>query len=379
MMELTASPGMREETFMATCSASVRRTFAEHQPIYICAAFFAATTSALAFFFKIPADIASCIFFIEMALGCLVVGGAVMMLHGFIALARKGFPADPARILGLQLLHWFQEGERPGNVIHSVIAFSILEVSFTTLKEAITQIHPFSWDRTFMQWDRILGFGHLPWEYLQSLLGFAPITMAINLVYDSWFVVMFGCLFWQIFSKKGGALRLQFLLAFSFAWFFGGNLLALAFSSAGPCFYGHLYPGPDPYAAQIAYLHAVNQSWPIWSVDVQQTLWRSYAAGRGTLGGISAMPSMHVTIAALMAIWGWRVNRVTGSALTAFALVIFIGSIHLAWHYAVDGIAGIALAALFWAMAGAVVRTSERYSVGRRGAAIPKVLDSLRV
>jgi hypothetical protein len=374
MMELAVSPGADCETFLGTCAASVRRTFAEHKPIYICAALFAATTSALAFFFKIPADIASCIFFLEMALGCLVVGAAILTLYGFVGLARSGFPANPTRILGSQLLHWFQEGERPGNVFHAITAFSILEVSFTTLKEAIAQIHPFSWDRVFMQWDRILGFGHLPWEYLQSFLGFAPITMAINVVYDSWFVVMFGCLFWQIFSRMGGVLRLQFLLSFSFAWFFGGNLLALAFSSAGPCFYGYLYPGADPYAAQMAYLHTVNQSWPIWSVDVQQTLWRSYAAGHGVLGGISAMPSMHVTIAVLLAIWGWRTNRVAGLALTAFATVIAVGSVHLAWHYAVDGIAGAALAVIFWGAAGAVARM--HYRAGHRMANLAAALNT---
>ena len=372
-MRLALSSGAERETFLTVCSASVRRAFVEHQPIYICAAFFAATTSALAFFFKVPADIASCLFFLEMALGCLVVGGAVLMAYGFVMLARDGFPAGPTRVLIQQLLRWFQEGERPGNAFHAILALSILEVSFTTLKEAIVQIHPFSWDRTFMQWDRFIGFGRLPWEYLQPLLGFAPLTMAINVVYDSWFVVMFGCVFWQIFSRMGGELRLQFLLAFSFAWFFGGNLLALVFSSAGPCFYGHLYPGADPYAAQMAYLHAVNQNWPIWSVDVQQTLWRSYAAGHGALGGISAMPSMHVTIAVLLAIWGWRINRVAGWTLTAFATVIFIGSIHLAWHYAVDGIAGAALAVIFWVAAGTVARVYSR--AGRHTAVMAPALD----
>jgi hypothetical protein len=128
----------------------------------------------------------------------------------------------------------------------------------------------------------------------------------------------------------------------------------------------------------MAYLEAVSRSWPVWSVNVQHTLWNDYIAGHGRLGGISAMPSMHVTIAALMAIWGWRINRVIGLALTAFAAVILIGSIHLAWHYAVDGIAGITLAAIFWAMAGTVVRASERY-MGRRRAGIPAALDSIRV
>jgi hypothetical protein len=34
--------------------------------------------------------------------------------------------------------------------------------------------------------------------------------------------------------------------------------------------------------------------------------------------------------------------------------VILVGSVHLAWHYAVDGLAGILLAAIFWAAAGTI-------------------------
>jgi hypothetical protein len=253
--------------------------------------------------------------------------------------------------------------DRSGNVFHALVALTPLMVSFTAMKDQIPAIHSFAWDKTFMEWDRWLGMGRLPWEILQPWLGRAWITTSINFLYDAWFLVMFCVLFSQAFAARNNGLRKQFLLAFAFAWFIGGNVLAAVFSSAGPCFYGLLKLGPDPYAAQMAYLHATAAHWPVWSIGVQETLWKSYEDGHGAVSGISAMPSMHVTVAFLLAIWGWRASRWLGWSLSAFAALILVGSVHLAWHYAVDGIAGIALALVFWAIAGVIVRAHMRYGL----------------
>ena len=45
---------------------------------------------------------------------------------------------------------------------------------------------------------------------------------------------------------------------------------------------------------------------------------------------------------------GWKAGRAPGVLLTVFFLVILTGSVHLAWHYAVDGIAGCVVTALIW-------------------------------
>jgi membrane-associated phospholipid phosphatase len=68
------------------------------------------------------------------------------------------------------------------------------------------------------------------------------------------------------------------------------------------------------------------------------------------------MPSLHVTIATLMALLAWRYNRTAGIAFTVFTVVILIGSIMLGWHYSADGLAGIALALVFWGVAGKIIQ-----------------------
>jgi membrane-associated phospholipid phosphatase len=89
---------------------------------------------------------------------------------------------------------------------------------------------------------------------------------------------------------------------------------------------------------------------------VQDALWQSYKTGTGDIRGISAMPSMHVMIATLLALFGWRTNRTLGIGLSIFAILIVLGSVHLLWHYAVDTIAGAAIAWLCWVVAGIAAR-----------------------
>jgi membrane-associated phospholipid phosphatase len=96
----------------------------------------------------------------------------------------------------------------------------------------------------------------------------------------------------------------------------------------------------------------------VWSIQVQDMLWHSYATGHGEITGISAMPSLHVTVAVLLMLLGWRTNRWLGAAMSVFAGLVVIGSIHLAWHYAVDGIAGAGLAVFFWWAAALLVRAN---------------------
>lgn len=74
------------------------------------------------------------------------------------------------------------------------------------------------------------------------------------------------------------------------------------------------------------------------ALELQQTLWLNYSSGdRSIVSGISAMPSMHVSIATLMALGTWQLSRKLGMLMTIYAVIIMIGSVHLGWHYAVDG------------------------------------------
>ncbi|MGN6515499.1 MAG: phosphatase PAP2 family protein [Rhizomicrobium sp.] len=379
-MQMTAVPLPADED--TGRAAGIRRTFADHIPLYLCAILFCGITFLLTAAYHVPLafdegmvtalkDALSIIAFF------LVSGLAVGCVARLVDALREG-EARPVRTALTWISDALARGHRPGNTLHATLAFVPLLVSFDALKEVITRINPFSWDETFSHFDRVLGMGRLPWQWLQPLLGHPLITVAINFAYDFWFLIILLSLVWVAYSPVRDRIRMQYLIAFAFVWFIGGNLLAIVFSSAGPCYFGRLGLEPNPYAAQMAYLQEVGRHWPLWSLDIQDRLWDSYIGRNGEISGISAMPSIHVTAAVLLALFGLRRNRRLGLLLCLYAGVIFIGSIHLAWHYAVDGIAGTALAILFWWMAGIVVNTSERWIGDSRPRTAVPSLDPAR-
>lgn len=234
-----------------------------------------------------------------------------------------------------------------------LILVPLFATAFTFLKYAIPALNPYSWDVFFTRWDYLLHGGNHPWLLLQPLLGYPMMTGGISFLYSLWFFIMYGLLTLQAFDTRNAALRMQFLLSFILTWIVLGTFGAIAFSSMGPCYDPGIATNTGPYAPLMNYLKETNEVVPIWALNVQQTLLENYQNTRGNLGsGISAMPSMHVATAVLMALFGWRYSRLAGWALTLFALIIFVGSVHLGWHYALDSYAGAAGAWLIWWLVG---------------------------
>jgi hypothetical protein len=69
------------------------------------------------------------------------------------------------------------------------------------------------------------------------------------------------------------------------------------------------------------------------------------------------MPSLHNAMAVLFACAAYQADRRIGRLFAGYALLIWIGSIHLGWHYAVDGIVAAALTVAIWKLAGLFHRT----------------------
>ena len=235
------------------------------------------------------------------------------------------------------------------NMFLIVVLLSTFMSAFTSFKIIMPVIHPFSWDYTFAKIDTFIHGGVQPWRLLQPVLGHPIVTSALNVFYNLWFFVMYGFLYWQAFSLRDRNLRMQFLLTFVLLWIIIGTITATIFSSAGPCYYGYVVHGENIFQPLMDYLHSARLSFPVWSLNTQDMLWRAYDDSQiGQVKGISAMPSMHVSIAMLFALVGWRVNRITGTIFSIFAFIIMIACIHLGWHYAIDGYTAVILTLLIW-------------------------------
>lgn len=273
-----------------------------------------------------------------------------------ILLARER-PVRPIQRIATTLAREFTTPEAGARVLPGLLLASLMIGLFVTLKAAIPAIQPFHLDRLFIDWDLRMHGGRHPWEWLHPLLGYPGVTLALDRVYYLWFPVLFVTLYWQLFTARRPQLRLQFLLAFFACWIVVGSIAALLMSSAGPCFLAPLLGEPSAYDGLMAYLRGIEDAHPsMTALNVQDALWRAYSGSPQAIEGISAMPSMHVSIAILLALLGWRINRFAGLAYSAFAILIFLGSIHLGFHYAVDGyIAAVMTVAIWWG-AGAVSR-----------------------
>ncbi|HWA42183.1 MAG TPA: phosphatase PAP2 family protein [Hypericibacter adhaerens] len=270
-------------------------------------------------------------------------------------------PKRPFTMLMADLRHNLALPRRLAQGMPMLLFVPLLGGSFSVVKAAIPLMNPFSWDLRLEHWDRWLHGGTAPWELLQPLLGHPFVSQMINLGYNVWFFLLWFSWFWQFFTLRKPQLRMQFLLSVQLAWILVGSLLATVFSSAGPCYFGRIVGGVDPYAPLMTYLHQASESFTLWALDTQQTLWDGYSLGQLNLGaGISAMPSMHVAIATLFALLGWQTSRRMGILLTGFLVLIMVGSVHLGWHYALDGYVSVPFALLIWWASGWFVRRVMR-------------------
>lgn len=282
----------------------------------------------------------------------------------FFHLATRVRPEHPITALARDMGDFLRQPDRMANGLVITFVFVIFMNVFSYLKGAIPVIHPFSWDTTFMEWDRWLHGGYHPWELLQPLFGYPPVTFVINMTYHLWFMVIWLMVAGLAFTPVPSELRTRFFLAFMATWGIGGNLLATVFSSAGPCYYSLIGLAPDPFAPLLSYLNTANEVLPVWALNTQLLLWQGYQGDAIKLG-ISAMPSIHNAAALLCALAGWHINRKLGAVLFVFTGLILLGSVHLGWHYAIDGYAGLVLALIVWWLAGFAARAWEATSWAR--------------
>jgi hypothetical protein len=296
------------------------------------------------------------------------IGGGALMFYLICVVAVVRPPSPFAHIVGDVRTH-----VRSPAPLYGGIWLLVLLVIFTSLfsawKAMIPELQPFSWDERLFRLDRWMHGGTDPWVHLHRALHTPFLTAAINVVYHLWFFVMHFTYVWVAFNRRRPELRAQFLLAFYASWVVMGTALAITMSSAGPCYYGFVVGLPDPYAPLLAQLQASDAAWPVWALNVQSLLWEGYRSGDGGLtSAISAMPSMHLATTTLIALLAWRFGgALAGACGAAFLLCILVGSVHLGWHYAVDGYAGILFSLVLWWVCGYVVRYRYRQRDTCRG------------
>lgn len=239
-----------------------------------------------------------------------------------------------------------------------LLAVVLFMPGFSAMKSAIPLFNDYSWDQRFIDLDIAL-HGQDPWRILQPLLGHPLITSAMSIAYHLWVLLIYAGTIYFALHVEDRQLRQRYFAAFFGIWTVNGVVLATFFASVGPCFL-ETVKGSAHFADQMAYLLRANEVYPVMVVDVQQQLIAWHASGSHGLGrGISAMPSMHVALAFLFFLAIRQVSRALGVFFFLFFLITLVGSVHLAYHYAVDGYVSIITTAIIWAFCGALFQRRQ--------------------
>jgi hypothetical protein len=236
--------------------------------------------------------------------------------------------------------------------------------AFNSFKQMVLPLAGFRFDGALAEADRLLFLGRDGWQVTHAIFSSPAVTIAIDRLYHSWFLpVALGVILCAWLPASTYRLRTQYLLSYMAVWIVLGSFFAFLIPAAGPCFHSGLVgPAPefDALMQRLQAMQAVTDT-RMLALHNQDILWRAHAGdGLALGGGISAMPSVHNALAVLFAIAGWRISRAVGAVLAIYGAGIWIGSIHLGWHYAVDGIVAAGATFAIWAVCGRIADRLER-------------------
>ena len=226
-----------------------------------------------------------------------------------------------------------------------MVIFPVFMTAFTTLKCAFPLVTGYRWDSTLAAVDMTI-FGEDPWRITHALIGPAG-TWVISMAYTAvWGIALgIGVPLYSLYAPPRDVIRA--FSALMLTWLVVGVVGAALLSSAGPVFAGAVDP---TLAEHFKPLHqALAQSFgPADPVTLAQAYLARDLLQPLTVkgGGVSAMPSMHLGVCTFLVLLAGKTHwRWPAVALTA---IIWVGSVHFGYHYAVDGLVAVPLAMLCW-------------------------------
>lgn len=224
----------------------------------------------------------------------------------------------------------------------------IFAAAFTFVKTSQPYVVPFYADPFFAQIDRALHGGVDPYVLTHQFAAWLPSEAISTLYFMLWAIpaVFFPLIL--ALSDSDTSRKARFLVLFGFVWIGLGNIAAYLGSSAGPIYYDRLletarFPG---------LLTALDASGIAASQigTVQDGLWQVYFEQAQAIGsGISAFPSVHNAVATLIMLYLFERSKWLAPIGIAFCAAILFCSVHIGWHYAIDGYFSIlAVTSVWW-------------------------------
>jgi hypothetical protein len=280
-----------------------------------------------------------------------VIGFVIFFTVNFASRAIRERPSLPSNLAAQILRSMFRLENAAGLLCYYALA--VFMGSFTTVKTILPALSGFWADPWLSSIDRALHFGHDPWLILQPLLGYHAVTQIVEFIYGpTWLICYLALIIYFSFTTQNMEHRRQVILAFLLIWIINGIVLSAMFMSGGPAFYGLITHDSARYADLVKYL-SFDSSAFFSAQKEQHQLWALHAAGSSNVGaGISAFPSLHVSMILLCCLAASKVSRLCAYATKCVAVVIILGAVHLGWHYAVGVYIDFILIPAIWWLSG---------------------------
>lgn len=229
------------------------------------------------------------------------------------------------------LLRWMRANVR---LTATIVAFMLIAwanmIAFLYIKPVLNIVVAFRADPLLASLDHWLFLGTDPWTLLTPL----NVSFAGRVYHPVWFALMIVALM-ILFAAPASPRKSAMALTYFLLWSVIGPVVHLLIPAGGPVFYERLGYG-DRFAA----LDPGNGT-----LATADFLWRAYSTGQfQPAAGISAMPSMHVTIAAWTVLCFAYFKPAWAIPVGLVCAYIAALSVSLGWHYAVDGLVGTMLA-----------------------------------
>lgn len=315
-------------------------------------------------------------------------GALLAQIFGFMFfLRRQGYEIDPlssfpisVRFVGTMVLaavvvrcmtfRRFSSDSDPGlprgrrdwtfagvEVAAIIVVFSLTSYACAWPKLMIPVLNSRLWDEALIRFDTALCFGINPNEFLLTVFEGAPRFVSWILDHHyALFVSSQGLATAWFLTDPRPRRRVAFGACVTLLWLLG-TLSYLILPALGPVY---VFEG---------FLPRINAIFPL-SAGAQMALLKNYENVQLMIAGetvkivpymgIAAMPSLHVAAHFFLFLWARFVNSPLRHLLLAMSTLTLIASVATGWHYLVDGLAGLVLAAVVFALAVVIYRTLTR-------------------
>jgi hypothetical protein len=231
--------------------------------------------------------------------------------------------------------------------------------AFAVVKGMISLPLGFWADPILARFDKTLHGGRDAWVVYWPLVDVIPAKLAFIGYNFGWAVVSMVLPVLVTMFDRDVARRNRLLICYIFVWVGLGNVFAAIFASVGPVYYDALLDAARYADYLIGRIDYLPDGHPVRAL--QDTLWANMAERQGRLGlAISAFPSVHVGIAALVMVYLVSLGRLAGIIGIAFCALTQWSSVVYGWHYAVDGYASVLSVVLVWTITARWTKRSVR-------------------